>query len=149
VPRPRVLVPGRCLMPVPVPARCVGRSVLGEPVAPHPCSRPAPLVFAWARRGGHDGVARACEPHGLRIVVEQDANPGTQCPECDGPAWFCVYCGFCRKGAHGECRAYRGAARAMAGHSPLRAEEHCACTCNPYDPMVPGIRGAREHREAT
>lgn len=138
-------------MPSPTPARCDGRDVLTEArrhtstrPAPGACTRPAPAAFQYICTAGHEGVARACEPHGLRILAGQDAKPSTVCPQCGEPAWYAAYCGMCRKGAHGDCRAYRGASRAMAGMSPARPDEHCACTCDPYDDEVPGIRGARQ-----
>lgn len=135
-------------MPPPVPARCDGRLLLAEGGG-YPCSRGAPIVLAFACRSGHDGVVRVCDPHGLRVIQAQDAEPGTVCPTCGAAAFMAVYCGWCRRGEHGRCRAYRGAMRAMAGHSPAHAEEYCACSCDPYGPKVPGVPGARDWVEAT
>lgn len=124
---------------------CVGPAVLARTGA---CTRDPRNVHAWACRAGHEGVARTCDRHGLEVMRGQDATPATVCPVCSAPAWFAIYCGFCRKKQHDRCRAYRGAGRALAGLDPIRAEEFCACTCDPDDVPVPGVRGVYQKHDA-
>lgn len=99
----------------------------------------------------HDQIVRACEPCAWRMLHEQ---PNLACPLCakqghDGVQASCaVYCGFCRKGQHTECRATRAGVRIFAGLDPWNSEGYCACTCDLDDPMLPGAGYARHPSDA-
>ena len=61
----------------------------------------------------------------------------------DEPIW--CWCGFCRKGQHDKCKAFKGAHKAMhPEYGPIQPEEYCQCSCDPTQPKVPGQGQARE-----
>lgn len=115
------------------------------PCAIQPCRTPVTNVLGYTCRGGHDEIIRVCERDALKLMRGNDA-PGQPCPTegCNQPAWYVIWCGFCRKGAHGDCRAMKGATRVMQGLPVVQAEQYCACTCDPALPLVAGAGYARD-----
>ncbi len=89
---------------------------------------------------GHEGIVWAPEPVALALLLADE----TPCPVCGSDAAYAVFCRPCRLGDHDRCVAFRvGAGRALAGRWPRRAEEYCACTCDPAGALIPGLGGAR------